>query len=211
MTCPTDKVRDALRKLKEDRFSGKISPAIIRQMTGIKSPGKILGEFKDKGYLIHAGSIRLPAARGTTVANLYTINPKSDFTPKERFNVGLHNRKNAANSKTSDIRKAIKAYGGQVFSTSQIRNDVGNYTHTFQRLLQLEELGEITHLEIVKTGGRSTMTWKEIKVNDDLIYKEPVLSDDAKQSNNPWASIWPEFFVVPKILGTLRSYAVTDF
>lgn len=110
------------------------------------------------------------------------------------------------NSKTSEILRAIKSYSGQVFSTSQVRKDADMYSHTYQRLLQLKEIGEIEMLGMKMTGGRSTMTWREIKINDALIFKAPEAPIDAKQSSNPWAAVYPEFFMLPKMQGTMQSY-----
>lgn len=80
------------------------------------------------------------------------------------------------------------------------------YAHTYQRLEYLESLGEIKRIGLVKTGGRETMTWVEIKINDALIFKEAEAPMDAKQSSNPWAAVYPEFFSLPKLRGSVRSY-----
>lgn len=207
MTCKTHTILAALRILREEGFNDKIDPAMICELTGIEKPGTTLCALRKKGFLIDAGETYLPAARGKTKANLYTINPKSDLIPKEKYNVAHHKKKEVLmNSKTSDIRRAIKSYNGKIFSTSQVRKDADMYSHTYQRLLQLRDLGEIEMLEMVKTGGRDTMTWREIKINESLIFKESVVPVDAKESSNPWAKVWPEFFSLPKLSGTVRSF-----
>lgn len=208
MTCKTHTILYALQSLRDEGFSGKINPEMIRELTGIEKTGNVLCTLRSKGYLIDAGFIYLPAARGKTKANQYIINPESDLIPRERNVATIQKNKRERgmmpNSKTSDIRKAIKSYNGDIWSTSQIRKDIGMYPQTFQRLEYLESLGEIKRMGLIKTGGRSSMTWQEVKINESLIYKEPVVEE--VRSNNPWANVWPEFFRIPNLQGTVRVY-----
>jgi hypothetical protein len=209
MTCKTHTILAALRKFREDGFTGKINPAMIRDLTGIDKPGTSLCDLRRKGYLLDAGEIKLAAARGTTTANQYMINPESDLMPRNKYDVSQHQKKMRGGSqptKIGEIRKIIQSFNGRVFSTTEVRKAAGMYAHTNQRLTDLAELEEIVKLEKKLTGGRSSMTWQEIHINESLISEAPVVTADAKQSSNPWASVWPEFFSLPKLQGTVRIY-----
>lgn len=76
--------------MRDSGYTGKVNPAIMRELTGINRPGVILCELRSDGYLVDAGKIHLPAHRGSTKANEYTINPKSDLMPRAKYDVSTH-------------------------------------------------------------------------------------------------------------------------
>lgn len=90
MEFKTHKILAALRKLRDEGYTGKVNPALIRELTGIERTGSALCDMRKAGYLINAGFIHLPAHRGLTRANEYRINPKSDLIPRQKYNIGKH-------------------------------------------------------------------------------------------------------------------------
>lgn len=207
MTCKTHTILSALRKLREDGFTGKINPALIRELTGFESTGRELCHLRKKGHLVYAGYIYLPAARGTTKANQYVINPASDLIPRDKFDVAQYQKKRVNSmSKLGEIRKIIHGYNGRVFNTSELRKDAGMYNATSQRLEDLANLGEIEQIEKIVSGGRPTWTWREIKINESLMCDVRPLAPIADESRDPWAKVYPEFYRLPNLQGTVRSF-----
>lgn len=102
MTCKTHIILSALRKLRDDGYTGKINPDMIRKLTGIERPGSTLCELRTKGHLINAGTVYLPAHRGKTRANEYKINPESDLMPKQPYDVSTHQKRKRNKSHKED-------------------------------------------------------------------------------------------------------------
>lgn len=104
------------------------------------------------------------------------------------------------------MRREIRNLNGRKFTTSEMRNAMGMYNHTYQRLVDLAEAKEIEMLEKVKTGGMSTREWKEIKINMALMDAEDVKPASKAKYVNPWESVYPEYFRDPMLPGTIRQF-----
>lgn len=102
-------------------------------------------------------------------------------------------------SKMGEIRQAIKRFGGQKFTTTDIRKAVDMYNKTNQRLADLEKLGEIVRLDIVKTGGREMREWREVNINDQFVSEPVKRAKEPKDTESPWAKVYPEYFQLPNL------------
>lgn len=111
-------------------------------------------------------------------------------------------------SKISEIRRVIRSFGGKKFNTTEIRK-ASQYGQAGQRLDDLERVGEIEKLDIVKIDGRATREWREIKINVSLMNPSDIKLEEFAKEKNPWEDVYPEYFRDPMLPGDVRQFIAT--